>query len=217
MDSQKFDWLARFSASGLDRRVVAKSLAAGALAEVGLTRLADRVEAKRTDPGVLFFELLAARMKRATGDCDALAQAADDFRKEHLAVFLKIANAEQQWDAGKRARVATRYQDRITRATEALHALMASCRFRGTSEAGICAANGSVRGEAVAPPGEAQCDGGCDCACICPISGWDCAASFFGCMGGSHASCCWFGACAGNMCAEQCPNCCNCGVDCCGC
>ena len=43
------------------------------LAEVGLVGLADRVGAKPADPGVLFFELLAARMKRVGGDCDALA------------------------------------------------------------------------------------------------------------------------------------------------
>jgi hypothetical protein len=216
MDGKQFDWLARVSAAGLDRRLVAKSLAAGALAEVGLNGLADRAEAKRTDPGVLFFELLAARMKRATGDCDALAQVADDFRREHLAVFLKLEAREQQLDVDERSRLATKYRERITRATEALHALMASCRFRGPAEAGICAPNGSVPGDPVAPPGEAQCTG-CDCGCICPIGGWQCAALFFGCMGGSHAACCWFGACAGHQCIEQCPNCCNCGVDCCGC
>ena len=215
MEGHRFDRLARLSAVAADRRLVARSLAAGVLAEVGLVGFADRLDAKQTDPGVLFFELLAARMKRASGDCDALAQAADDFRREHLAVFLKLANREAQWDADKRARVATKYQERITQATETLHAMVASCRFRGTSTAAICDAVGSS--DPITLPGAAQCGAGCDCSCICPISGWDCAGAFFGCMGGSEASCCWFGACAGHICAEQCPNCCNCGVSCCGC
>jgi hypothetical protein len=171
-------------------------------------------KAKSIDPGVRLFESLAAKMKEATGDCDALAQAAEDFKQAHLAEFNELATREQQWDAETRARVAKKHQARITQATESLHTLMASCRFRGTSDAPICEASG---GDPVALPGEAQCGAGCDCSCICPISGWDCTFNFFGCLGGSEASCCWFGACAGNICAEQCPNCCNCGPTCCGC
>ncbi|HEX5498402.1 MAG TPA: hypothetical protein VFX03_04210 [Thermomicrobiales bacterium] len=199
-----------------------RSLAAGALAEVGLAGVATRVEAKSTskaaDPGVRFFEQLAAELAQETGDCDALKQAVDAFQSAHGDECNKIKSQEEQWDAKKRAKVAKKYQARITRATETLHTLAASCRFRGdvTSEAAVCRPlNNGPAGEKEPEPGAAQCDGGCDCNCICPISGWDCAGAFFGCVGGSEASCCWFGACAGNQCMTQCPNCCNCGVDCC--
>jgi hypothetical protein len=158
-----------------------------------------------TDAGVRLFEKLAARMTRVTGDCEALALAADEFRREHHAELQKIAAREQQWDAEERSRVATAYQERITRAHDALRAAVGSCQFSGTPSDDL-----------LTRPGAVTCGAGCDCACICPISGWDCAWSFFGCLGGSEASCCWFGACAGNICDEQCPNCCNCGVSSCG-
>lgn len=172
---------------------------------------------KHLDPGVRFFELLAAEMQQVSGDCAALTQAAANFQQEHQAEFAALQSREQQWDAATRAQVAARYQDRISRATESLHTLMTACRFRGGTETTICAPNGAPGGDPGPRPGAVQCSAGCDCSCICPISGWDCAGSFFGCMGGSHASCCWFGACAGHICAEQCPNCCNCQEDCCGC
>lgn len=170
--------------------------------------------AKSVDPAVRFFESLAAEMQKVGGDCDALAQAAEDFKQAHLAEFNELADRQEQLDAETRSRLAKKHQARITQATETLHTLMASCRFRGTSDAPICEA---VGGEPVTLPGEPQCGTGCDCSCICPISSWDCTLTFFACLGGSEASCCWFGACAGNQCAEQCPNCCNCNVNCCGC
>ncbi len=216
MDAKQFDWLARFSAAGVDRRAVARALAAGFVAEVGFVGFAERIDARQTDPGVLFFESLAARMKGAKGDCDAVAKVAADFQREHRALLRKIRRREQKWDAKTRRRVAEKYQERITRATATLHVLMASCRFRGGPEAPICAVPGGEPGDSITLPGEAQCEG-CDCNCLCPISAGECTWSFFSCLGGSHAACCWFGACAGHQCLEQCPNCCNCGVDCCGC
>lgn len=171
-------------------------------------------KAKSVDRGVLFFESLAAAMKEATGDCDALAQVAANFKQANLTEFTSLASHEEQLDAATRKATAAKYQARITQATETLHTLMASCRFRGTSSASICEAAGS---DSVTPPGAEQCGAGCDCSCICPISGWTCTGLFFGCMGGSEAACCWFGACAGHICDEQCPNCCNCNNSCCGC
>ena len=170
-------------------------------------------KAKNVDPGVLFFEALAASMRDAIGDCDALAQAAVDFKQANLAEYDRLASREQGLDAATRKATAQKYQERITQATETLHTLMASCRFRGRSTASICDAVGS---DSITPPGAEHGGGsGCDCSCICPISGWTCAGAFFGCVGGSEASCCWFGACAGHICQEQCPNCCNCNIDCC--
>ena len=171
-------------------------------------------KAKSVDRGVLFFESLAAAMKDASGDCDALAQVAADFKRTNLDEFNDLGVREKQLDAATRKATAAKHQERITKATETLHTLMASCRFRGTSNAAVCAAVGS---DSVAAPGAEQCGAGCDCSCICPISGWTCAGFFFGCMGGSEAACCWFGACAGHICDEQCPNCCNCNNLCCGC
>jgi hypothetical protein len=142
------------------------------------------IDARRTDAGVLLFELMAARMKQTNGDCDALAAAAEDFRQENLSLFLEIGNREQAWDADKRKQVATRYRARVTRAAESLHAMMASCRFRGATSSPICEATG---GGPITPPGDAQC-GGCDCSCICPLSGWACTGSFFGCFFGGAAS-----------------------------
>ncbi|HEU5432778.1 MAG TPA: hypothetical protein VFU81_14015, partial [Thermomicrobiales bacterium] len=203
MDDQQFDRLTRLSAAAVNRRRIVRSLAAGALAEVGLAGLANRVEAKSkskaADPGVRFFEQLAAELAQETGDCDALKQAMDAFQTAHMDEFNKIKAQEARWDAKKRAQVAKKFEARITQATETLHTLAASCRFRGTSEATICRAVDSEPSADKFPPvGETQCGAGCDCNCICPISGWDCAGAFFGCVGGSEASCCWFGACAGN-------------------
>jgi len=214
VDGKQFDWLARFSASGVDRRVIVRSLAAGALAEIGMVGLADRVGAQAADPGVIFFELLAAKMKRVKGDCDALAAVAADLHDENLRIVVQIRKREELWDTETRTRVATKYQKRITNATETLHTLMASCRFRGAPEAAVCTPAG---GDPVEIPGAAQCAQGCDCPCICPMTAGLCTWSFFSCLGGSHAACCWFGACASHQCLEQCPNCCNCGVSCCGC
>jgi hypothetical protein len=221
VDHQQFDRLTRMSAGAVNRRRIVRSLAAGALAEVGLAGLATRVEAKSkskaSDPGVRLFEQLAAELSQVTGDCDALAQAAQDFHQANAPAIAKITAQEAQWDKNKRAQVAKKYGARITQATETLHTLAASCRFRGnlTSETTICGADSSPSPDKFPPVGEAQCGAGCDCSCICPISGWECAGAFFGCVGGSEASCCWFGACAGNQCQEQCPNCCNCNVNCC--
>lgn len=177
-----------------------------------------RKKAKSADAGALLLEELAAQMQAVSGNCDALTQAAEQFRQAHLAEMTELANTEQQLDAGTRSQAATKHQERITQATETLHTLMAACRYRGASESAICDPPGPDLGGDQGPlPGAPQCGAGCDCSCICPISGWTCTFNFFGCLGGSHASCCWFGACAGNMCLEQCPNCCNCGLDCCGC
>src|SRR5690242_7461557 len=98
------------SAGAVNRRRVVRSLAAGALAEVGLAGLATRVEAKTkskaSDPGVRLFEQLASELSQVTGDCDALAQAAADFKTEHQAELDKIKAQEAQWDKTKRAQVA---------------------------------------------------------------------------------------------------------------
>lgn len=231
MDVRRFDHLIH----ALSQRAGSRRMLTAFLAGLGLLLLptpdADAKSGKRkrknrrqkrkknkaADRGVLLLEQLAAEMTAVSGNCDALAQAAAAFQQTHTATINELITQERQADAETRSRVATQYQERITQATETLHTLMTACRFRGVLEAAICAVPGPTPGGDQGPlPGAAQCTG-CDCSCICPISGWDCTANFFGCLGGSHASCCWFGACAGHMCTEQCPNCCNCGLDCCGC
>lgn len=229
MDSPRFDALIRALHQRVGSRRALPAFLAGlgaplvataANARTGGQAAADADQAGRRrrrkpdlDPGLRLFERLAEELKGITGDCAALTQAAEAFRLENQAQFDDLVTSTQQMDAGTRTRLARKHKGRITRATEALHTLMTSCRFRGAATAQMC---GPVGGDPVPRPGEAQCTG-CDCSCVCPISTGDCTFSFFGCLGGSHASCCWFGACAGHMCLEQCPNCCNCGPDCCGC
>ncbi len=176
-------------------------------------------EAERS---VLLLESLVEQLKAVSGDCGALTRAASAFQQQYAADLNQIAAIEQQWDAATRIQLVTKYETRITQATESLHTMMTACRFRGAPEAAICTATGGAQTQtpnspSFNRPATAQCGAGCDCSCICPISGWECAGMFFGCMGGTEAACCWFGACAGHICAQQCPNCCNCGPTCCNC
>jgi hypothetical protein len=218
VERHHFDHLARLSAAVSDRRIIIRTLAAGVLAEIGLSSWATRVEAKNADPAVVVFERLAAEMAQASGDCEAVAKVARRFRKRNLQTLQRLTERERRWDAGTRSRVAIKYQDRITEATGTLHTVLASCRYRGAPETAICRTQKNRDSSPRSPlvPGSAQCTG-CDCGCICPISAGQCTLTFFACLGGSEASCCWFGACAGHLCTEQCPNCCNCNVNCCGC
>ncbi len=170
----------------------------------------------RASAGVRLFEELAATLTRAGGDCDALLAAAEQFREQNDTRIDLLRAVEVGWTRAERTERTRRDQQRITAATERLHTLLASCGFRGTSPALESLLCDLTPGGDVDPPGLASCQG-CDCGCICPISAGECTLMFFGCLGGSEASCCWFGACAGHQCAEQCPNCCNCNNTCCGC
>jgi hypothetical protein len=228
MEHTRFD---RFAKS-VGRRVTRRN-ALGPLAGLGLasvSAVAPESEARkrntrksrrrrgrgRASAGVRLFEELADTLTQAGGDCDALLAAAEDFREQNDTRIDLLRAAEAAWTRAERTERARRDQGRITAATERLHTLLATCGFRGTSATSDSLLCGLTPGGDVDPPAPESCQG-CDCGCICPISAGQCTLTFFACLGGSEASCCWFGACAGHQCAEQCPNCCNCNVNCCGC
>lgn len=214
MDGGRFDVVARLSATGMGRRTLARSLAAGLLGGAGLPALAERAAAKpgrRKGPksgrrGVVLFERLAATLERETGDCAALAAAAVAFQQQHQRVLQEILAEEATWSATQRRAAATRDRARITAAAQSLHTMLASCGFRGAVPSPICLAGD---GEPAPRPGVVACPGGCDCSCICPLSAGDCAEQSFACIGGSRDSCCWFGTCVDGNCSSQCVNCCD--------
>ncbi|MGH2616896.1 MAG: hypothetical protein ACRDJC_16815 [Thermomicrobiales bacterium] len=227
MENARFDRLTKIVGRHVTRRSALGPLAGLGLA--GLSAATAETDAKqrrrrkrqrqrgRASAGARWFDELAETLTQASGDCDALLAAAEQFREQNDARIDLLRAEEAGWTRAERSERARRDQDRITAATERLHTLLATCGFRGTTPALDSLLCGLTPGGDEDPPGQASCQEGCDCGCICPISAGECTLSFFGCLGGSEASCCWFGACAGHQCSEQCPNCCNCNVNCCGC
>jgi hypothetical protein len=227
MEQARFDRFAKSVGGRVTRRSALGPLAGLGLA--GLSAVTAETDAKprrrrkrqrqrgRASAGARLFEELAATLTRAGGDCDALLEAAEQFREQNDTRIELIRAAEAGWTRAERTERTRRDQGRITAATERLHTLLATCGFRGTTPALDSLLCDLTPGGDVDPPGLGSCPPGCDCGCLCPISAGECTLMFFGCLGGSEASCCWFGACAGHICTEQCPNCCNCNVNCCGC
>jgi hypothetical protein len=227
LEHARFDRLAKSVGKRITRRNALGPLAGLGLA--GLAAVAPEAEARKHNTlksrrrgrgrgvaGVQLYEDLAETLTRASGDCDALLAAAQQFQEQNAARLELVQAAEAGRTRAERTKRARRDQNRITAATERLHTLLATCGFRGATPALDSLLCDLTPGGDVDPPGLAACQG-CDCGCICPISAGECTLMFFGCLGGSEASCCWFGACAGHQCTEQCPNCCNCNVNCCGC
>lgn len=173
--------------------------------------------------GVLFYELLATTLEGEGGDCAHLAQVADQFRNQNKELLAQIQAEEQAWTPEKKAAVEEQYGDRIGTATKSLALTMSRCDYLENSTSPFCAAAGETgtpvaevsrmdwTAAQAATPVTETADGsdllsschGCDCHCICPISAGKCATFWFECIGGSHAACCWSGACTGS-CSKTC-------------
>jgi hypothetical protein len=231
MDSAHFDRFTKYVGQHLTRRV-----AFGPLAVLGLgslfTLIAEtdaknkerrkgkqrkrqhrkRHLARRPSAGLRLFEELAATLTKVGGDCEALKAAALAFQADNQARIDLIRGEEAGWDQAQRTAQAIADQLRITAAAESLHALLATCGFRGASPSLTSPLCDLPPSGPIDPPGSVACQG-CDCGCICPLSGWSCTEEFFGCLFGGEAAppnCCWFGTCISHLCLQQCPNCCTC-------
>lgn len=235
MDGERFDQLVRNIGVQISRRI-----ALGPIAGLGLGGLllfsTDDAEAKnkkkrthrrnhrrarrrakvrrrreqRNSAGIRLYEELVVALKRAGGDCDALLAAAQQFQEQNQDRLQRVLDQEAR--PGQNRALARRYQKRVTAASESLHAMLATCGFRGSTPSSSSLVCSFSAADPIDPPSLSTC-GGCDCGCICPLSPGTCALMFFACVfGGSESApnCCWFGTCINHLCREQCTNCCNC-------
>lgn len=224
MEGERFDQLARSIGVQISRRI-----ALGPLAGLGLgglfaipakadaqdrnrrnRRRARRRRERRDSEGIRYYEDLTAALVRAGGDCEALVAAASTFQARNKGRFRRVMAQEAR--RGQDRVLARRYRQRVTAASASLHAMLATCGFRGSTPAQDSLLCDLPSADAIGPPAQGTCHG-CDCGCICPLSPGQCTLSFFGCAFGGPASrpnCCWFGTCVNHLCLEQCPNCCNC-------
>lgn len=148
-------------------------------------------------------EAMAARVAEAPGNCDVIRAEAKAFKKKYDETLKRLSANDS---APANAQVKNRLDAVFAQLSPSI-ALCGSCAAAKPADTIAKDANTASKDDPCKDTKK-------KCKRNCPLSGWDCAQHWAGCMAGYRPSCCWAAAC-GSMknCMRVCQSSCVCSVD----